>query len=928
MNGLGIDNTPNEIKYVRWHESISFRLSLSLGALIFLAMMLSFSFLSYFSFEREIQSKRDALQATATIFAAPIADELVLDNRHGVQRVLTGIGRFKQFKFASVFLPNGTPYAEIGFEVVLKRNDVDLQTRSAFDMLFHDDLWVEDEIRKSGVVIGHLKLLSDVADIRKSLFRNLLGTLIIAILFASATVVVCMYSIRIITKPIGILSAFMVKVGQEQDYALRTDNHGDGEMAVLSKSFNTMLEGIETRNHALLDYQQTLENKVEDRTHKFKLAKNEAELANAAKSEFLATMSHEIRTPMNGMLVMAELLATSGLTPKHQRYADVVMKSGKSLLTIINDVLDFSKIESGNLELEIIPVTIRGLVEDAMSLFWQAANDKGLDISCYVDPRLPAEISGDPVRLNQIICNLINNALKFTEQGHIRICIDAVDQADGSGAIKFSVIDTGVGIHRDKLTKVFESFTQADQSTTRKFGGTGLGLPICKRLVEAMSGEINVASNPGQGTTFYFTIPADAPWAHNESVDRRAETALLVLPMSATFHVLKDGLERLGITVRSLFDISQLAQSNDTFTYVFGRTKDISQIHDKVRSTYNIAITSLGEFEMEGLVSQGIIHDTVALPLSSYGIVEVAERLLAKQPLGHKLLETETNTIDQVKSFDGSRILVADDNPVNREVIVQALQRYGVEPAVVDNGLEALAVFNRQAFDMVLMDCSMPEMDGFHATEIIRQRETQTGAKRTPVIALTAHVADQISEQWKMAGMDDIMVKPFTMDSLSRCLEQWIAPLKDKEYSDEANTTDVQKPTSVVSVDLYDPDALNNLKEILGDAFDTSFNRLLGLYADHAPEIIMDLSGAIDDGDMSTIGDFAHALKSMTGNISAARLSAQCERIERAAGESNLERAAKNFVKAKALHDEIMVDIAMRIAGDASTQTNEFIAVR
>lgn len=916
MNATLKENSFNAIKQVRWNESISFRLSLSLGALIFLAMMISFSFLSYFSFEREIQSKRDALQATATIFAAPIADELVLDNRHGVQRVLTGIGRFKQFKFASVFLPNGAPYAEVGFDVVLLRNDVDLQTRSAFEMLFHDDLWVEDEIRKSGAVIGHIKLLSDVAGIRASLFRNLVATLVLAILFALATIVLCMYSIRIITKPIGVLSAFMVRAGQEQNYSSRTVNHGRGEMGVLSKSFNIMLEGIETRNHALLDYQQTLENKVEDRTYKLKLAKNEAELANAAKSEFLATMSHEIRTPMNGMLVMAELLATSGLTPKHQRYADIVIKSGKSLLTIINDVLDFSKIESGNLELEIIPVTIRNLVEDAMSLFWQAAIDKGLDISCYIDPRLPAQISGDPVRLNQIICNLINNALKFTEKGHIRISLDAVDQNDGSSAIKFSVIDTGVGIHRDKLTKIFESFTQADQSTTRRFGGTGLGLPICKRLVEAMRGEINVTSEPGHGTAFFFIIPTDASWKKLEGFPKRAETALLVLPISATFHVLKEGLERFGITVRSISDISSLGQSNDGFTYVFARTKDISYINDTITSKYNIAITSLGEFEMEALVSKGIVHDTVALPLSSYGIVDVAERLLADQPLGHKLLEKETNTSDDVKLFGGSKILVADDNPVNREVIVQALHRFGVEPTVVDNGLEALAVFNAQTFDLILMDCSMPEMDGFQATDVIRQREAQSQAKRTPIIALTAHVADQISEQWQKSGMDGIIVKPFTMEALSGCLEQWLELSSHSAKTNDSVSLDLPEPLTDNTCDLYDPKALENLKDILGDAFDTSFIRLLKLYAEHAPGLIVDLAGAIEAEDTVATSDFAHALKSMTGNISASNLSAQCDLIEKAANERNFIQAGEIFDKARMLHDAIMADITSKTTVD------------
>lgn len=904
--------------HVTLRDSLQFRLSLSLGILIFVTMMTSFSILSYLSFDREIKTRTDALKGAAIVFSAPIADELIKDNRNGVLRILTGIGRFDQFKFASVLRVDGSPYAEIGYQVLLQRDDVQLETGAFSSFLFHNDLWIEEDIRKSGAVIGRLKLLSDISGIRQALYSNLLLTLAVALTFSLATIYLCMRAIRIITQPIRTLSSFMLKIGKNEDYTARTTETGKGEIGVLAQSFNAMLEGIESRNKDLLDYQYTLEDKVIDRTKALTVAKNEAETANAAKSEFLATMSHEIRTPMNGMLVMAELLATADLSAKHQRYADVVMKSGRSLLTIINDVLDFSKIESGNLELEHIPVELRALTEDAMALFWQIADSKGLDISCFSASNVPAQISGDPVRLNQVVCNLVNNALKFTEQGSVRISVEAEPGDDTY--IRFSVIDTGVGIHRDKLDKVFESFTQADQSTTRKYGGTGLGLPICKRLVEAMGGAIGVDSEQGHGTTFYFTIPLEkplekllAPEAANGDVKR---SALLVMPVCATFHVLKDALERAGIRIISVADAHKARLVEEPVDYILARTREIEAIQNKIPATYCIAITSLGEFDVEPMIANETVHDVLTLPISSYSAVEVIDRLLCEAPKGKSLLDSHKDKSRNLSSFSDRKVLVADDNPVNREVIVQALMRFGIEPAVVENGLEALAVFNKQAFDLVFMDCSMPEMDGFQTTEIIRQREHESDAIRTPVIALTAHHADKINDQCKTAGMDDIIVKPFTMEALDTCLSKWFentspdtAPALVRPVPSEAALEEFDDES------LFDLDALKNLKDILGDAFDMSFNRLLGLYKDNAPELLDRIVVALDAENPNEVMEAAHALKSMTANVSATRLSEYCALLETSGRSGDLGDASAPLRSLQVLHDRLMDEIIVKLTG-------------
>jgi signal transduction histidine kinase/CheY-like chemotaxis protein/HPt (histidine-containing phosphotransfer) domain-containing protein len=671
--------------------------------------------------------------------------------------------------------------------------------------------------------------------------------------------------------------------------------------------------------------------------------REKVEEANRAKTEFLATMSHEIRTPLNGIMPILEILKESKLDSEQKGLVKTAVASSHHLLRIINDILDFAKAESGKLELESVEFNLRELVHSITDLMGRAAEQRGLKLSVAIADEVPQQVRGDPIRLRQVLTNLLSNAVKFTERGGIRVEVERRRSTRREVELLFSVSDTGIGIPAETARRLFQSFTQADASTTRKHGGTGLGLAICKRLVELMGGRIGVRSKEGSGSTFMFVIPlrksvVDVPSAR---ADLEGVRALVLCKDAEHERRLIEALTGWGVSfqrannmVDALNKLTSSASLGESWAYevLLIDTEGMEQMAlTLVREVR--ANPALSQLRVVGITGSSSVADelraagnTVVIeqPFNAGALRQTLNRLLDVQVRGlaappapapapaelwigddEEILEESDPAPAGPSRTEGAparagaplagRVLLVEDNPVNLAVARKLLTRLGLHCDSARDGREAVDAVQRNRYDVVLMDCQMPEMDGYEATHEIRVRESVMRRARLPVIAMTANAMAGDRERCAEAGMDDYIAKPLDIGQLTAILQRWLnAGARPGAPSAAAAPTKepAAGPAGGDDRAVLDQKVLRDLREVVEEDFGT----ILRGFIDHAPLLQADLDAGLAAGDVAALVRPAHSLKSSSANVGAMRLSEMARTVEHSARQADMDAAAQGVI--------------------------------
>ena len=639
-----------------------------------------------------------------------------------------------------------------------------------------------------------------------------------------------------------------------------------------------------------------------------KLAKKAADAANQAKSSFLANMSHEIRTPMNGLLGMIELLLKTELSDKQQSYAEASFRSGQSLLAIINGVLDLSKIEEGKLTLSNVPFSIRDVMEDAVQLFTGTARSGGIELSAYVSPTVPENLTGDPERIKQVLMNLIGNAIKFTAQGEVSARVRLLDVQASENILRFEVEDTGIGIPSEYQGSIFDTFVQADDTTTRKYGGTGLGLAIVQRLVKLMDGRVGVDSKARQGALFWFEITLGAGPKQTKAVlppDLQGKRILVAENNDTNRALVADYLRHWGAdcaTALSGHDALALLQ-NSTAT---GQHFDLAIIATDLPGLEGAepaeAVRLYGGIPNRKIVLMASLNDLrdseIEKEFGKFRIIHKPLRLSVLRDTIREALEegplvSDTSPDARPKEREAPlnlRVLLVEDSEVNQLLALEMLGLMACEVQSAVNGVEALSLLERNHYDLVLMDCQMPKMDGYEATREFRKMEAANAADcaPTPIIALTAHALKGDREKCLQAGMNDYLLKPFKYTELRGMVAKWA----DRPAEPRKQVVSQKGPQSDESDDIsqvLDMEVVDELRLLGRGKKPSLLQEVIDVYLDRSPALLQLIQSGADGGNVSDLESGAHKLKSCSGNLGGMRLYALCNELEKLTRKGHLQ---------------------------------------